>query len=227
MKRTFYIPDSLDDIPLNKYNQYAKIDFKDVEQEFINRQVLKIFFDIKPSEYTDMSNIDVDYLVSSVIKVLNEQPPFQSTFKHRGIEWGFVPNLDKLTYGAFVDLQSVEGDLLKMMGVLYQPITKKHGDKYKVKKYKGYSKNTLLLQDMPLSVVVGSLAFFLNLWRELLNYTLNSLEKTVASEAKENAYLAKNGIGIQRFLQLQAESLNKLIGLHPLAYMKHSYTSVT
>lgn len=221
MKRTFYTPDSISDIPLDKYMKYDKLELKDAEQEFIDRQILKIFYDVTPKEYTDMSNIDVGYLVNAVQRVLNEKATFTPTFKHKDIEWGFVPNLDKLTYGAFVDLQNIEGDLLKTMCVLYQPVTIKKGEKYKIQKYKGYSKNEPYLIDMPLSVVVGAMAFFLDLWKQLLNYTLNSLKEIVATEVMQNETLAINGDGIQRFLQLQTESLNRLIGLHPLAYTKH------
>lgn len=223
MKETFIVPESINDIPLDKYQKLAKVQMDGADDEFIQRTILRIFYNVKPDTYEYMTNVDVGYLVNRVLAVLEEKPTFIPKFTHNKIEWGFEPNLNKLKYGSFVDLQSVEGDILKMMAILYRPIIKDKGDKYKIETYKGYSKYMDLLKDMPLSVAVGALSFFLNLWADLLKSTLVFLKVEMDSKAMSNKTLIKNGAGTQRFFQLQEEILKRYTGLHPLQSMKHLF----
>src|SRR5690606_2396064 len=87
------------------------------------------------------------------------------------IEYGFVPNLDKITTREFVDLSTsgveVE-ELHKTMAVLFRKVTDKDAFKnYKIEYYSGTEETAEAMKDMRMNIVNGALLFFCNLAREL------------------------------------------------------------
>jgi hypothetical protein len=72
---------------------------------------------------------------------LSESPELQPTFEYKGIKYGFVPNLDDLTTGEFIDIETYQKepkDTYKVLSVLYRPITKEgQGNRYLIAPYKG------------------------------------------------------------------------------------------
>ena len=85
--------------------------------------------------------------------------------------FGFIPNLDEMTLGEYIDLDTYFGDwdnMHKAMSVLYRPITKEKGNLYNIEEYDG-TKYSDVLKLMPLDVVLGSIFFFYNLSSELFD----------------------------------------------------------
>ena len=57
-----------------------------------------------------------------------------------GVEYGFIPVLDDMTLGEYVDLDENFTDWDKMhkaMSVLFRPIKLKKGDRYQIEEYDG------------------------------------------------------------------------------------------
>src|SRR5690606_10158820 len=110
-------------------------------------------------------------IVAQIDKAMDESTPFQNTFKMDGIEYGFVPNLDKITTREFVDLSTsgveVE-ELHKTMAVLFRKVTEKDAFKnYKIEYYSGAEGKAEEMKAMPIDIVNGAPLFFCNLAREL------------------------------------------------------------
>lgn len=223
MDLTLQLPESLDDITLDRYAKYSKIDFTDASQEFIDRTIMRIFYDIRSDLYKSFEMKDIRILVDAVFEVMEEKPPFVMVFKHRDKEWGFIPDLNAITYGEFVDLQDVSQDYAKMMSILYRPVTKRQGENYKIEKYSGYKDNEALLKDMPLSIVAGATGFFLDLWMDLLQNTLKFLRekdlKLISSKISQ-----KSGDGIAQFLKLQEDLFSNLMRQPRLKSTKHLFS---
>jgi len=134
-----------------------------------------------------------------------------------GVGYGFVPDLDKMTLGEYVDLDNTLGDwdnMHKAMAVLYRPIDDTHKDKYIIKQYDADIDKEKYKQ-MPLDIVMGSIVFFYNLKNELLKTILKSLNqeviKTLTIQQRET--LLGSGDGITRYIDWLEEMQPKLIKL--------------
>ena len=98
------------------------------------------------------------------------------------IEYGFEPNLSKMSYGAYADITQydtiqIDKNWAKIMSILYRPIEKKQYGKYSIVPYDGEIDETKWL-DVNMEVHWGSLFFFVHLQMDLLKGILNSLKET-------------------------------------------------
>lgn len=109
----------------------------------------------------------------------NTKLPLQRIIKIGNKEYGFEPNLSKISYGAYLDITkydtlTIDDNWAKVMSILYRPVVKKNGVMYEIEKYKGdIDEDTFL--NLSMDVHFGALHFFLTLLEELQNAILNSL----------------------------------------------------
>ena len=131
------------------------------------------------------------------------------------VEFGFIPNLDKITMGEYIDLNNYFEDIAtlnKAMAVLFRPIHKsfKNREKYLISSYEGTEFFSNVMKDMPLGIALGAKVFFYRLGMKLSKDILNSsrllMEEETLSE-EENNLLMKNIDGIKNFTRLQEEML--------------------
>ena len=161
------IPTSLADITLGQYKRYEKIldtnKNDEISERFVNLKMLEIFCNITYQEATALKLIDYDYLIKQIHNTLKEQPPLVLRFKMGDTEFGFIPDLEEMTFGEYIDLDTNIHDITnieKAMAVLYRPIKYKKGKKYVIDQYKGDLFHDAML-NMPMSAVVSSIVFFL------------------------------------------------------------------
>jgi len=209
----FTIPATLRDVRLSQWQRYIDVYDKNKDQdatEFLNKKVLEIFCDIKLSDVDKIGlNVFEDTLVH-LSSVLNSKPELSQTFKLEGtdgvvVEFGMIPNLDKMSYGEFIDLEKYlfsDKDLHKAMAVLYRPIKFKSKDKYLIHEYKGTSYMADVMKDTPLDVAISARVFFYRLATKLGNYTmaytLKQLQET--NQNKQDKDSVKNGETIKQYL---------------------------
>ena len=194
------IPTSLSDIRLEQFVLFNKVIKESKEENFIQLAMVTIFCDISVEDAKNIIAKDFTEIVNDITKVLSEQPRFIQRFIHDGKEYGFIPNLDEITAGEYIDLESFlrdEDSYNKAMSVLYRPILNKRKDLYNIEEYKGSHTefNTLNLE-----IVLGSMLFFWNLSNELLIAMKGYLAQPKNKILLEAA-LAQNGVGINQFLQ--------------------------
>lgn len=197
MKQTLHIPETLKDIKLKDYQKFLAI-AEDSDEQFIREKMIQIFCGVELKYINHISNKDFQEITNSITKVLYQTPELTPYFSLKGVEYGFIPNLDKMSIGEFIDLDNHIGDWSKIdvaMSVLYRPITERKGSKYRIEAYKGDVNPDF--KDMPLDVVIGSMLFFWSLSNELLNYIMNYLPQ-VAEGEKVREILIKNGVGISQ-----------------------------
>ena len=106
--------------------------------------------------------------------------PLQRVITIDGKEYGFEPNLSKISYGAYLDITkydtiSINDNWKKIMSILYRPITKKVLTQYNIEAYKGVMDEDKFL-DVPMDVHFGALHFFFLLSEDLVNDILKSLK---------------------------------------------------
>ncbi len=143
--------------------------------------------------------------------VANQESPLQRIITIDGKEYGFEPNLSKIAYGAYVDITqydtlAIDKNWAKIMSILYRPITNKRGDKYEIEKYKG-EVDTEPFLNLGMQINFGAWFFFINLSRDLLNYTLNFTKLDLPPNMKST--LERSGKVIAQSLKLQEEIYKK------------------
>ena len=217
------VPRSLADITLGQYQKYEAVLAKNEgnEQErFMQLKMIEIFCGVDFQTANKMPMIQFSEVCEAGYAVLQERPSFEQTFHLGETEFGFIPDLEQMTFGEFVDLESFISeikDMHKAMAVLYRPIKQRVKDKYLIHEYEGDMFHEVM-RSMPLSAASGSMLFFWNLGIDCLNVILKSSENR---ELKREFYqrreaLLKSGDGTQQFgnsLALILQDLNQLRNL--------------
>jgi hypothetical protein len=135
----------------------------------------------------DVPKIEADRTLLEVMQILNDKPDFIHRFTYKGVEYGFIPNLNDITTGEFIDLDEYIKDgkqLHKIAAILYRPIIKSSGKLYDIEKYEGTSKYAEIMMGVDYKVVLGALVFFWNLGRSLLNHTNTYIQKETQKVSK-------------------------------------------
>ena len=164
MKLDIRVPTSLHDIPLHQYQKFIKTfaDDETLTDDYAALKMLEIFCGLKTDESLQVKVSDVKKITDKLNKALSEKPLLITRFKLGSTEFGFVPQLDDLSFGEFVDVENNIGDwdtMHKAMAVLYRPVTQRVGKKYEIEDYRGDSWHDAML-NMPSSVAVSAINFF-------------------------------------------------------------------
>jgi len=217
IRQDIKIPETLNDIILSDWLKWQAVD-KEADEDFVNRRALSIFYGIRADHYNGLKVKDIEHLINSLNKVFEEKPVLKRRFKLNGIEYGLIPNFDNMTFGEFIDLDKYASDKErhKLMSILYRPIKRTSGKRYKIAKYKG-SDNALL--DMPLGVMLGCIAFFLTIAEQLLTVILKSTQEENPQEWKE--VLAKSGVGMEALTPLPEDMFGNIHLLQNLMSIRH------
>lgn len=218
MKIDIYVPSSLDDISLGQYQKFHKISDGKEGSDFINQKMVEIFCKIDLKEVIKVKYHSLNKILKHIDSLFKKDQPFQKTFNYQNKQYGFIPKLDDITFGEYIDLDTYLSDwqtMHKAMSVLYRPVTYESSGKYLIEEYDGINGK---MKDMPLSIVMGSLIFFYSLSKELSINILKSLtEKEVNSLSKQT--LEKSGAGISLYMELLRETLGTLTKSPVSAYM--------
>jgi hypothetical protein len=211
-KFTLTIPQQLSDIPLYQYQKYLKVmEANDNEQssEFLNLKVLEIFCGVPLKDAYNLPLADFTSIVNHVINIFKEDTPLQrdlSMTDENGdtVVFGFIPKLDDITLGEFVDLESYIGDwqqMHKAMAILYRPITFRKNDFYLIEDYEGSDKYSEIMKDAPVNVALGAIVFFYRLGNALSDYLIHSLTQWMKEDKDLRDHLEQNGDGISQYTQ--------------------------
>jgi hypothetical protein len=210
MKIDIYIPDSLSEITLGQYQKFLSI-AKDKEQDlFIQQKMIEIFCKLDLKDIVDIKYTSLRSIIDHFNELFNKDHKLIQSFKLNGLEFGFVPKLDDITFGEYVTLDTYLSDwknIDKAMEVLYRPIVSRYKNLYNIEAYEDGRHD---MSKMPLDAVLGCIVFFYNLSNELLKTTLNYSAKQANKIIAEQRALGKNGDGINQSMQSLKEALKTL-----------------
>jgi hypothetical protein len=173
--------------------------------------MLEIFCGVKLSEAYQMRFKDVDGVVELLTEILNEKPQLVQRFKMGDVEYGFIPNLDDMSFGEYVDLDTYIGDwqnIHRAMAVLYRPIKDKRGNRYNIVPYEVV--NAEVYKNMPLDAAISSLLFFYRLGIDLSRAMTNYLEEGKESRLVQYLNSERSGDGINQYTHLLKGILDDL-----------------
>jgi hypoxanthine-guanine phosphoribosyltransferase len=196
------LPESIQDITLHQFQLYNELlEREDLDEYQFNKRKIQIFTGLERNRIDLISVSDYNDIVTQIDLALNQTVEFTTTFFIKDVEFGFIPNLDKMTQGEFIDVSNYGTDvkeLHKLMAVLFRPIKNKDSfGNYSIINYKGTEQYANIMKHMPLSIVNGSLVFFSSLANELVSYTQKYM---VVEQAKVGAHptTLKSGDGMQQ-----------------------------
>ena len=175
--------------------------------------MISIFCDLTYNEARAIKVDDFNYIIETITRVLNKKSIFRQRFTIDNVKYGFIPNLDNMSFGEYIDLDTFiknEEDLHKVMTVLYRQIEVESFGKYRIEDYTGEEDFDIML-DAPMDIVNAAIVFFWDLGNDLLrlipNYLQKQLNKTIASKQISE----QDGDGIRASMQSLTDNLENLM----------------
>ena len=235
------VPSNLNEIPLKHYQDFLKVQQNSTDEEFVAQKMIEIFCGIRLNEVAKIKLTSLNELIVHFTQLFNQTPKFTPTFKIGDIEFGFIPELEEITFGEYVDLDShlqSWDNFHKAMAVLYRPIKTRKGEKYDIKDYDPNLGIQELMKFAPLDICIAASVFFWTLESELLQATLNYLEKEITKQKNLSQTLAKqlnlanDGDGISHFMHslkemsqgLTTSPSQGLLNVLPISHSKSKKT---
>ena len=193
------VPTRMQDITLEQYQKFLE-DCTDetLTEDSIAIKMLEIFCGLPKDNSLKLKMSDVFNICDQINNTLNEKPQLISRWKFDKLEFGFIPQLDDMTFGEYVDVDTYITDwknMHKAMAVLYRPVVQNYKGSYEIEKYKGDTYWELMKQ-MPLNLVMGCMLFFWNLEKDLVKVMRHSLKnkENLTSQEKQTLMQSTDGI---------------------------------
>ena len=164
------IPDNWSDITIDTYQKYVKIqEGKGTEKNKVIKSLALLCnttpFVVKKMAYSDL--LEIMGIIKKMIDTEPKTEDFKKVFKFNKIEYGFVPNLSKLSTGEYIDLEAYcknpIDNLHIIMSILYRVVTFKRGERYAIESYDPDQFKEELFKECPMNIALSSLGFFLTL----------------------------------------------------------------
>ena len=214
MKINITIPENLNEITLYQYQRFEKLIKDNEPSEFVNQKTIEIFCNIELKDVARIRIAEVSEILKHINGLLQQKPKLTQTFKLGVYEFGFIPKLEDLSSGEYIDIESYLSDtqtLHKAMAVLFRPIKTKVNKLYTIEEYESSDKYSEVLKYMPLDIALGCMLFF----STLLNDCVSGLTDFIQNEAEQSEQVKKflegNGVGINQFTQQLKETFSTLM----------------
>jgi hypothetical protein len=215
MKIKLTIPTKLSEITLKQYQQFLEIAKNNEDNNFLQQKVIQIFCGVDLKHVQDMHQKDINEISNRVLALFETKQKLITRFNLGGLEFGFIPNLDEITSGEYIDLDTYITDTKNMhrvMAILYRPIVNKQKDKYGIEPYISSITYSEVMEFMPLDVALSAMVFFWTLGIELVNSTATYLESNKAIQDLATQHnLGNVGVGIVQSMRLLKESCEDLM----------------
>ena len=185
------IPESARELTIEQYQKFLKVEG---DETFTMLKALELFANIPLKVAYAMKADDILSISTDIFTMISVKHPLVKRLSFRGKEYGFVPNLEEMSFGEYIDLDNYLSDmqsLHKTIGVLYRPITIDKGGLYEIEPYNG----TDGYSDFPLDVALGATLFFYRLSNRLLKDSQTSLEEETTNNLTSQPPLTSQGLG--------------------------------
>ena len=180
MKVNLRIPTSLNEITLGQYQEFVKLEqeLKDSTNVSIQLKMIEIFCSVPEAVVRSMKATDIAEICEIINTMFDTDSQLISKFTLKGVDYGFLPELDNMSFGEYMDLDTFIGDndnLHRALNVLFRPIKLNKGSRYIIEDYE--PNDSEVAKEFPLDVVLGAIVFFYTLGKDLSTVMLNSLDK--------------------------------------------------
>ena len=221
IKLKLQVPTQLSDITLGEYQDYMKVMKniqKDHEEEtteeserFVHLKMLQIFCGVDLRESYKLPINVFSSVIEQINGVLDHPAPLVKAFllevNGEKREFGLIPDIYKMSFGEYVDLDMFINDWSTMheaMAVLFRPILNKFDKYYEIEEYESSKKYSADFKRLSMDIVFGVLVFFYRLGMKLAKSigisSLKNLKEMRQEDSNlEKRFLEKHGVGINQF----------------------------
>ena len=211
MKASITIPNHLSEITLKQYQDFVKI--KSEDEYLLQCKMIEIFCNVPYKDVLTIKLSDAEEITNTLNGMFSDKPNLVQSFKMNGKNYGFHPDLQDMTLGEYIDVDTFIGDwenIHTAMNVLYRPIKQRSGGKYIIEDYNTDTKEQML--DMPLEAVISSVFFLFHLGMDLsLLVTSRYLaEEEAGKQHQSQQGLDKSGDGLVQYTNSLKEILQDL-----------------
>jgi hypothetical protein len=227
MIKEFFVPQQWEDVTIKEYSKFhaaAKVyqDNPEFEERIVDLAILHLCH-IPKEELIKLPESTRLSIANDMRRLLNTatSQPLVKRFELLDTKFGFIPNLDQMSYGEYLDLVDLCSDTWKNMAIisaiLYRPVVEEKGDKYRIEKYQGTNDDIVEIfnEKLGMDIVFGAVSFFLSLQRDLatdtLTYSIQQMTKEVLKDTQLKQVLQRSGAPtqvLQRFQEI-VSSLSK------------------
>ena len=198
MKVNLRIPTSLNEITLAQYQEFAKLEanLDKTKDTAIQLKLVEIFCKVPEVVVRNMKATDIAEICEIINTMFDTEHQLINRIRLKGIDYGFIPELDDMSFGEYMDLDTFISDndnLHRAVNVLFRPIEYKRGNRYKIKDYNPDTSETA--KDFPLDVVLGAIVFFYSLGKDLSMVMLNSLDSKNEKALAQHLISQPSGAG--------------------------------
>ena len=205
------IPSSLNEITLRQYKQFLDIQKENKDDRFLNAKMIQVFCKVNLEQVMLLKLSDSESIVKIISDMFEQKPALVKKFKIGKTEYGFHPELDAMTLGEYIDLDTFISDwdnMEKAMNVLYRPVLVSVKERYSIEDYNIDTASDML--DMPMDAVMSAVFFLWNLGIELSTAMTNSLDNQETELLTQYLNSQKNGVGINQFMDSLKGTLDDL-----------------
>ena len=204
MKVNLRIPTSLNEITLAQYQEFAKLeaDLDKTKDTAIQLKIVEIFCKVPEVVVRNMKATDIAEICEIINTMFDTEHQLINRFRLKGIDYGFIPELDDMSFGEYMDLDTFISDndnLHRAVNVLFRPIEHKRGNRYTIKHYNPDTSE--IAKDFPLDAVLGAIVFFYSLGKDLSMVMLNSLDSKNEKALAQHLISHPSGDGLTHSMQ--------------------------
>jgi hypothetical protein len=222
-------------LSIGDYQKIFKV--KDLyEDEYLNAKIINLLTDCPVDTLLEAENHKVQFLVTSIFAMVPRQPiNLIDRFELDGVEYGYLPSYKEMSFGEFVDLDTLLTkkpeeaiDYLHIItAIMYRPIIKsKSKHEFKIEKYNMETltdRANLFKEKLDIKFTLGGQFFFTQFVNNSSNYIRQSLKQRIWIEWTmikimwQNrkaiwTYLLKRGSdGTSSSIELQTEILRSTL----------------
>ena len=211
------VPTHINDITLEQYQRFALINTEEQDKEFFMFKTIEIFCGVDIAVVSKMRLSDAESISNEVLEVLQQNVPFTNRFELEGVKYGFIPDLQAISLGEFIDLEeglSKDKDFHKAASVMFRPIVKEFGELYTIDGYEASTEMHHIMKQAPVGIISAAIVFFYNIANELLKASqdFSSQEKAEAMTILEklNSQRSTGGLTVSTlYAEAMLQSINK------------------
>ena len=211
------VPTHINDITLEQYQRFALINTEEQDKEFFMFKTIEIFCGVDIALVSKMRLKDAESISNEVLEVLQQNVPFTNKFELDGVKYGFIPDLQAISLGEFIDLEeglSKDKDFHKAASVMFRPIVKEFGELYTIDGYEASTEMHHIMKQAPVGIISAAIVFFYNIAKELLKASqdFSSQEKAEAMTILEKLNSQRNTGGLTLstlYAEAMLQSINK------------------
>jgi len=203
------IPTTLNEITLGQYQEFSKLDI--TKESEVQSKMIEIFCKVPTNVVRSMKAKDITDICTIINNMFDVEHQMLNRFDLNGVKYGFIPDLENMSFGEYVDLDTFMGDndnLHRAMNVLYRPIDLLQGQRYTLKEYDPDINEEA--KNYPLDACFGAMVFFYDLGKDLSTVILNSSSKQNEENLAQYLGSLQNGDGTIPSMQSLAEILQDL-----------------